>query len=44
MNWGGFIATGGVMFFGKEAPDKVEKMKDRFKKHAQELLDKVKGK
>ena len=44
MNWGGFIVTGGVMFFGKEGPDKVEKMKDRLKKHAQELLDKVKGK
>ena len=44
MNWGGFVATGGVMFFRKEEPEKVEKMKERLKQHAQELLDKVKGK
>ena len=44
MNWGGFIVTGGVMFFGKEPQEKVEKMKDRLKQHAQELLDKIKGK
>ena len=44
MNWNGFITTGGVMFFGKEDPDKVAKMKDRLKQHANELFDKVKAK
>ena len=44
MNLCGFIATGGVMFFGKEDPETVKKMKDRLKQHAQEIVDKIKGK
>ena len=42
MNWCGFVTTGGVMFFGKEDPEKVQKMKYRLKQHAQEIVDKLK--
>ena len=44
MNWWGFVVTGGVMFFGKEDPETVKKMKDRLKQHAQEIVDQIKGK
>ena len=32
------------MFFGKEDPEKVQKMKYRLKQHAQEIVDKLKWK
>ena len=44
MNWAGFVATGNLVFFLRDKPEELAKMKDRLKQHAEELSAKVKGK
>ena len=44
MKWDGFIHTGNFVFFLRDKPEEMKKMKDRLKKHAEELSAKVKGK
>ena len=40
----GFIVTGNLVFFLRDKPEELAKMKDRLKKHAEELSAKIKGK
>ena len=44
MNWAGFVVTGNLVFFLRDKPEELAKMKDRLKQHAEELSAKVKGK
>ena len=44
MKWDGFIATGNLVFFIRDKPEEMIKMKERLKQHAEELSAKVKGK
>ena len=44
MKWAGFIHTGNLIFFLRDKPEEMKKMKDRLKQHAEELSAKVKGK
>ena len=44
MKWAGFIHTGNLIFFLRDKPEEMKKMKDRLKQHAEELLAKIKGK
>ena len=44
MNWAGFVVTGNLVFFLRDKPEEMKKMKDRLKQHAEELLAKIKGK
>ena len=42
MKWDGFVATGNLVFFLRDKPDEMKKMKERLEKHAEELCAKVK--
>ena len=44
MNWAGFVVSGNLVFFLRDKPEELAKMKDRLKQHAEELSAKVKGK
>ena len=44
MKYMGFIVTGNLVFFLRDKPEELAKMKDRLKKHAEELSAKIKGK
>ena len=44
MKWGGFVATGNLVFLLRDKPEEMKKMKERLEKHAEELSAKVKGK
>ena len=44
MKWDGFVATGNLVFFIRDKPDELKKMKERLVKHAEELSAKVKSK
>ena len=44
MKWAGYIATGNLVFFLRDKPEELAKMKERLKQHAEELSAKVKGK
>ena len=44
MKWAGFIHTGNLIFFLRDKPEEMKKMKDRLKQHAEELSAKIKGK
>ena len=44
MNWAGFVSSGNLVFFLRDKPEELAKMKDRLKQHAEELSAKVKGK
>ena len=44
MKWDGFVATGNLVFFLRDKPDELKKMKERLVKHAEELSAKVKNK
>ena len=44
MKWDGFVATGNLVFFLRDKPDELKKMKERLVKHAEELSAKVKSK
>jgi putative NADPH-quinone reductase len=44
MKWEGFVCTGNLVFFLRDKPEELKKMKDRLKQHAEELLAKIKGK
>ena len=44
MKWGGFIASGNLVFFLRDKPEELAKMKERLKHHAEELSAKIKGK
>ena len=44
MKWDGFVATGNLVFFLRDKPDELKKMKERLEKHAEELSAKVKSK
>ena len=43
MKWDGFVATGNLVFFLRDKPDELKKMKERLVKHAEELSAKVKS-
>ena len=43
MNWAGFIASGNFVFFLRDKPDELAKMKEILKRHAEKLSAKVKG-
>ena len=44
MKWDGFIATGNLVFFLRDKPEEMKKMKERLTQHAEKLSAKVKGK
>ena len=44
MKWEGFVVTGNFVFFLRDKPEELAKMKERMKQHAEELSAKVKGK
>ena len=44
MKWSGFITTGNLIFFLRNKPEEMKKMKERLKQHAEELSAKVRGK
>ena len=44
MEWAGYIATGNLVFFLRDKPEEMKKMKERLELHAKELSAKVKGK
>ena len=44
MKWDGFITTGNLVFFLRDKPDELKKMRERLEQHAIELSAKVKGK
>ena len=44
MKWEGFVVTGNFVFFLRDKPEELAKMKERMKKHAEELSAKVKAK
>ena len=44
MKWDGFITTGNLVFFLRDKPEEMKKMKERLKQHAEELSAKIKGK
>ena len=43
MKWEGFVVTGNFVFFLRDKPEELAKMKDRLKQHAEELSGIVKG-
>ena len=44
MKYEGFILTGNLLFFLKDKPEELKKMKDRLVEHAEEISAKIKGK
>ena len=44
MEWQGYIATGNLVFFLRNKPEEMKKMKETLELHAKELAAKVKGK
>ena len=44
MKWAGFVVTGNFVFFLRDKPEELAKMKERMKQHAEELSEIVKGK
>ena len=44
MKYEGFIHTGNLIFFLRDKPEELKKMKDRFAQHAEEISAKIKGK
>ena len=44
MKWDGLIHTGNLVFFLRDKPEEMKKMKDKLKQHAEELSAKIKGK
>ena len=44
MQWAGIITTGNLIFFLRDKPEEMKKMKERLAQHAEELSAKVKGK
>ena len=43
MNWAGYVATGNLVFFLRDKPEELAKMKESLKQHAEKLSAKVKG-
>ena len=44
MKWDGYIVTGNLVFFLRDKPEEMKKMKERLAEHAKELSAKIKGK
>ena len=44
MKWAGFVVTGNFVFFLRDRPEELAKMKEKMKQHAEELSEIVKGK
>ena len=44
MKWAGYIVTGNLVFFLRDRPEEMKKMKERLAEYVKELSAKIKGK
>ena len=44
MKWDGYIVTGNLVFFLRDKPEEMKKMKENLEKNAEQLSEKIKGK